>query len=579
MSTTLSITYAQGRSVKVKAAPMTTLQSVVSEACGKIPNSAHPESYQLIHNKKALDLSLPVRFANLPQGATLTLKRVSSGGPAATSSSNSQKVDSSRRAQQLIKVALQIVGGSRVINDFEPSTTLWDIVYSAETESRGTLNLTARYREGPPGVSRNGATPSSPLESMQRAVFGPMQSLYNSVSGSSSSSRASTPGSGSPSSQKLAAPTTRVYQQPVLQFLGHEVASFEEMQATTLRSLGFTSGQALIRLFFKDAPKPAALPSPPMKTAPLQEQQQDEAPKAENKEQKVRPRVPSPPSKDESVPAVKKPTPEKNASLAKSAEPPSSNGLVPRRHVQVFGNSAAGPSAPVQIVLPESFYDPSSSDDASLLIKAQRARLVEADREFKMRSTEEKKRLEQREKFKHNHPTTVIRFRFPDTTHVQATFASTEPIGELFIFVQSILGDRSQVLQTLVMQPPVQDLKELTATSLFDAKMTPAAVVHVELQSNAINKHSSSLDLLRPEIAALAQPLTENYAPAALESDQHSNSNDDATTNATLDHMLPSSSAASRTSSSRTSGGEQQQRTAAQGTKMPKWFLAGQKKR
>ncbi|KAJ1785813.1 hypothetical protein LPJ59_006061, partial [Coemansia sp. RSA 2399] len=260
MSTTLSIAYAQGRTVKVKAAPMTTLQAVVSEACAKIPNSAHPESYQLIHNKKALDLSLPIRFANLPQGATLTLKRVSSAAPTASPISRpQQKGGNGSSRQQLIKVALQVVGGSRIINDFDSSATLWDIVYSAEDGAQGTLNLTARYRDGSPGTRRNGGGggggSTSPLESVQRAVFGSMQNLYNSISASAPSSPSSSHSS-QQQQQKPVAHTKQVYQQPVLQLPGREIATFEEMQATTLRSLGFTSGQALIRLFFKDALAP-----------------------------------------------------------------------------------------------------------------------------------------------------------------------------------------------------------------------------------------------------------------------------------------------------------------------------------
>ncbi|KAJ2550385.1 hypothetical protein EV175_004091 [Coemansia sp. RSA 1933] len=583
MSTTLSIAYAQGRTVKVKATPMTTLQAVISEACTKIPNSAHPESYQLIHNKKTLDLSLPVRFANLPQGATLTLKRVASTGSSASPSSTSpqQRANGSRQPQrQLIKVALQVVGGLRIINEFESSATLWDIVYGAENGSQGTLNLTARYRDASKDGRASNGGPSSPLQNVQKAVLGSMQNLYRSVSTSGPSSPSSSASSMN-QQQPVVAHAKQIYQQPVLQLPGSEVATFEAMQATTLRSLGYTSGQALIRLFFRDAPAPASLPPPPQPSAvaavepptigatPVQEQQT-----------KVRPRTPDIlPPKDEPAPATaaKKPTPETStpiASLAPNAEP-----LVSRRQIQVFGSHTGSLSSPVHIELPESFYDSnSSSSDASLLIKAQRARLAEADRGFKMRSTEDKLKHEKHEKFKHAHPTTVVRFRFPDTTLIQATFGSTEKIDELFAFMRSIMG-YPHMLHTLVAQPPLQDLGEITGTSLFDAKMTPAAVVHVRLLQDSATR-SAALDLLRPEISALAQPLTDIDAVVMMEPAdrvaENGSSNADAPAMASLAAATPQSN-----SSNRPAVQQQKPTTTARahdGTKMPKWFLAGQKK-
>ncbi|KAJ2842299.1 hypothetical protein GGI22_007595 [Coemansia erecta] len=338
------------------------------------------------------------------------------------------------------------------------------------------------------------------------------------------------------------------------------------MQATTLRSLGFTSGQALIRLFFKDALAPSALPA--RNTAPIQQQQELQAQKPDQ------PRTPpNPKAADEPTPAAAKQPTSDN-----STPPAPDRPLVSHRHIQVFGSRAGEPTTPVQIVLPESFYDPNSKDDASLLIKVQRARLAEADRGFKMRSTEDKKRLEQHEKFKHDHPTTVVRFRFPDTTHVQATFASTEKTDELFRFTQSVLSN-PHLLNTLIMQPPLQNLRTMMGTSLFDAKMTPAAVVHVQLHPDAAG--SAALDLLRPEIAALAQPLpSDAMEEPAWPVAENSSSNTDATTNAALDHMpAPSPSTTPQSSSSRAGREQQQTTTSAQGTKMPKWFLAGQRKR
>ncbi|KAJ2511724.1 hypothetical protein H4217_007247 [Coemansia sp. RSA 1939] len=595
MSTTLTIAYAQGKSVKVTAAPMTTLQSVIGEACAKIPNAAHPESYQLIHNKKTLDLSLPVRFVNLPQGATLTLKRVSSPSATAASTVSAQPGGGNgtenqveqvpkrkpKQKQAAIKVALQIVGGSRIINDFEPTATLWDIVSTAERGAEA-LNLTARYRKENT-LARKSGTPSSPLENVQRKVFGSVQNLYNSISrgGSPDSSRSSTPSvssRGSPAVPPQPA-ASLVYQQPVLQLPGREVASFEEMQATTLRSLGFTSGQALVRLFFRDAPTPAALP-PVSGLVPENQKPQTRSPTPLLKEP---PKEPSGDSKQ----TASQPAEEHSPAPVRHTEQPApteSAGLVAQRQIRVYANHPGSPSpAAVKIELPDSFYNLSSSD-ASMLISAQRSRLQEADRGFRMQSAEEKKRLEQQEKFKHEHPTTVIRFRFPDTAHVQAAFASTERISELFAFVQSILVSPSG-LATLTIQPPAQDLDHLRGSSLFDAKLAPAAVVHVQLRSDATSPSSSpfsALGLLRPEIAALARPLAESdAATTALHTGDA-----DATDSATKDHQLPPSASSpsarsNSTSSANGTSSTQQKRASAQhqgGTRMPKWFTAGQRR-
>ncbi|KAJ2659528.1 hypothetical protein IWW48_003474 [Coemansia sp. RSA 1200] len=560
MSTTLTIAYAQGKSVKVTVAPMTTLQSVIAEACAKIPNAAHPESYQLIHNKKTLDLSLPVRFVNLPQGATLTLKWVSSPSAAAASTVSAQPGGNGtghqveqvpnpkpkpKQKQAVIKVALQIVGGSRIINDFEPTATLWDIVSTAE-RGGGALNLTSRYCEYS-ALARKSETPSSPLENVQRKVFGSVQNLYNSISrgGSADSSRSSTPSVSSTRSPSVPpSAASLVYQQPVLQLPGREVASFEEMQATTLRSLGFTSGQALVRLSFRDAPTPTALP-PVSGLAPENQKPQTHSPTPRLKEPS---NEPAKESSSDSKQTASQPAEKRSPAPVRHTEQPAPKeaaGLVAQRQIRVYANHPGSPSpAAVKIELPDSFYNLSSSD-ASMLISAQRSRLQEADRGFRMRSAEEKKRLEQQEKFKHEHPTTVIRFRFPDTAHVQATFASTERISELFAFVQSILVSPNG-LATLTIQPPAQDLDIIRGSSLFDAKLAPAAVVHVQLRSDVTSPSFSALGLLRPEIAVLARPLAESDAgTTALHTGDA-----DATDPATKDHQLPSASSPSARSNS-----------------------------
>lgn len=63
------------------------------------------------HYNKPLDLTLPVRFANLSNNAQLELQPV--------------KV---ARKPCLVTVGLQLESGERIMKDFVPSTSVWDVV-------------------------------------------------------------------------------------------------------------------------------------------------------------------------------------------------------------------------------------------------------------------------------------------------------------------------------------------------------------------------------------------------------------------------------------------------------------------
>ncbi|KAJ1989948.1 hypothetical protein GGI25_004548 [Coemansia spiralis] len=610
--TTLSVVYAPERAVTVKATPTTTLQSVIAMACEKIPNAAHPESYLLVYNNKTLDLSLPVRFANLPQGAKLTLKLAppslrnrGASAPASQGLGAGNVSGGAAASAQKIKVALQIVGSVRIINDFLPTTTLWDIVATAEAGSNGQLNLTAKYREDraeDPGRGSN-----SPAESMKRAVFGSMQNVYATITGSNPSSRTASP---SPPTRTSPQPAPmRIYQQPVLLLPHKEISTIEEMQSTTLRSLGFTKGNLMIRLSFRDAPMPAVVPPKPVvenqakvQSASTVFHKESSAPTLSTP---ITPK-PTAPTTTEAAQAVcpidkhadNKQTDGHLVSAAKLADSTTaidlgnapSIQLLSQRQVRVF-NAPSSPSAPLssRFVLPDSFYQITSNDTA-MLVRIQKARMAESERGFKSRSAQEAEEAQRHEQFKKKHPKTAVRFRFPDLTQIQATFLSAETVSELFVFIEAILR-LPQALRTLVLQPPLQDLVDMKNKTLFDAKMTPAVVVHVRFQSD-IPKTVNTMALLCSEVSALAEVLD----PAA-ESPMAADSNDGrAATPTTSNHASllassardPASSTNRGNSSSspgytqKTSSSSSQQSkdnaATAQGARMPKWFLAGQKR-
>ncbi len=63
------------------------------------------------HGRKSLDLTLTVRFAGLPNLAKLELVRASKS-----------------RDQGKVTIALQLLSGERLQQDFLPSATLWEIL-------------------------------------------------------------------------------------------------------------------------------------------------------------------------------------------------------------------------------------------------------------------------------------------------------------------------------------------------------------------------------------------------------------------------------------------------------------------
>ncbi|KAJ2582271.1 hypothetical protein IWW49_005701, partial [Coemansia sp. RSA 1797] len=456
-----------GRRVTVRPAPSDTLQSVVVTACKQLPNAKPAESYELVHKNSVLPLSTIVRLANLPQGATLELRLVSSATARA-------------QASAVIKVALQIVGAGRIIDDFAPTATLWDVLVTAERRSSGTLNLTARFV----------APEKTAAQSISRGMSGFLKDLYTSnVQSGSASNPAPSP-----------AENDVIYQQPVVVLLNKEYATNDVLQATTLRSLGFTGGSLMVRLSFRDTPAnmddmhratstattPPKSPDSPA-TQPLSFGCHSKLPAKESDEgdrnQDTKPVHAAEPC-DSGVAAAQndtstepkglcsepkglcsEPNPAEDTQVIKPTETKTKPSDT--HTIRVFDAPPANTSSLAsRIELPESFYD-IGNDDVKLLVSAQRARQTESERGFASRQAHEAAALQRRAAFIDRHPETAIRFRFPDQVQIQASFASSAPVSELYKFVSRALRD-PHFLQTLFVQPPVQNLDPQCAESLLD---------------------------------------------------------------------------------------------------------------
>jgi tether containing UBX domain for GLUT4 len=126
---TLVILCLNGRRQQVKASPNKILLEVLEEVCKK--QGLDPSQYGLKHGRQTLDLTVPVRYANLANNAKLELIKVSvSRGEAAT------------------KIALQLESGERLEKDFLPTTSLWDVLQHWNTDKESPVQGQLLGRDG-----------------------------------------------------------------------------------------------------------------------------------------------------------------------------------------------------------------------------------------------------------------------------------------------------------------------------------------------------------------------------------------------------------------------------------------------
>ncbi len=185
---------ATARRAQIKTTPGKHLSEILEEACAKLGISGI--QYGLKHNNKQVDLSKPMRLSGLSSGAKLELVQLSKSAGAVSI------------ALQLPESEARGVPNARLTDRFPSSTTLWQLLRKFEAGVAGSTeprNLTARGVPSPtPGESGAGR-------------------LY--------------------------------YEQPVIQIMNRELASFTDLQKS-LAQLGFNTGSALLRLTFRPTETP-----------------------------------------------------------------------------------------------------------------------------------------------------------------------------------------------------------------------------------------------------------------------------------------------------------------------------------
>lgn len=107
--TRVTVLCPNGRRQTVNLTSNSSILQILEEVCQK--QNLNADDFDICHYNKPVDLSLPARFANLSNNAQLELQ------PAKTV-----------RKDCLVTVGLQLESGERIMKDFVPSTSVWDVV-------------------------------------------------------------------------------------------------------------------------------------------------------------------------------------------------------------------------------------------------------------------------------------------------------------------------------------------------------------------------------------------------------------------------------------------------------------------
>ncbi|KAL4239835.1 Tether containing UBX domain for GLUT4 [Mactra antiquata] len=112
----LQVLCPNGRRQNVKITPNSKLLQVLEDVCQK-QKFLPTEDYKLVHGRTTLDLTLSVRYANLPNNAKLELVKAEKS-----------------RAETEVLIALQLESGDRLQHTFLPGTSLWEVLLHWENQ-------------------------------------------------------------------------------------------------------------------------------------------------------------------------------------------------------------------------------------------------------------------------------------------------------------------------------------------------------------------------------------------------------------------------------------------------------------
>ncbi|KAI4832111.1 hypothetical protein KUCAC02_015092 [Chaenocephalus aceratus] len=261
-SSAVTVLTPNGRRQAVKVSPNTPLLQVLEDVCKK--HGFNPDDHGLKFQRTALDLTLPWRFANLPNNAKLEM----------VTDTRKQAV-----ADSQVRIALQMEDGSRHQGSFSCGQTLWELLTHFPQIS----------------VSETEST-------------------------------------------------------PVCVYMRDEVSGEEALKKTTLRSLGLTGGNAIVRFLLKknkaegdsgEATEAAAMPTMLVakKTTPSPSSLPEPAP--------------SPPEMSKTEMPIKHVTPQQPVVAPTPASAPSRSLPFQKEEVPISQDAVRPKVPPVERVMPE----------------------------------------------------------------------------------------------------------------------------------------------------------------------------------------------------------------------------------
>ncbi|KIX97779.1 uncharacterized protein Z520_06557 [Fonsecaea multimorphosa CBS 102226] len=382
------------RRATVKTTPGKNLSEVLEEACTKLGVNA--AQYGLKHNNKPVDLSRSIRLSGLSSGAKLELVQLS-------------------KSAGVVSIALQLpeseargVPNARLTDKFPSSTTLWLVLRKFEAGvagggATGTRNFTAR---GVPSVSQGSAGAGR---------------LY--------------------------------YEQPVIQVMNRELASFTDLQKS-LAQLGLNSGTALLRLSFRPT-------ETPLEEAMSQIQSyfdSVEGPAVQPPRQRETPSTAEPPAAAETQPEWKdertsQPQEETSASLPSQPETTTSSTSRP---VSVFRPPSSSTPSAALMSHNEADYTPTvehAQVHQKLLQQNSRNVRLPTEAELAAQAEEEAAKWAAVKEVE-------IKVRFPDQSAVSARFVAADTAADLYNFVRECLEEQYRSETFMLRNPGIRGKNE-----------------------------------------------------------------------------------------------------------------------
>ncbi|CAG7726206.1 unnamed protein product [Allacma fusca] len=456
----------------VKVSLDTSILQVLEDACNK--RGLNANEWNLKHYNRIVELGNSVRFSGLPNNATLEL--VQSLKP---------------RVESPITVVLQLQSGKRLMHQFPPQTTLWEILEHWSSHNEDTIKLT-------PGIEpvciymRHEINGRSRLEEKTLKSLGLFQ--------------------GSAVIRLIHRPTNQVSQQANISGILTKHTSTEVGIRKAI--LNIRTADSRSNGSNDTTRKPPISPSPRdsrdehskslNETSPLGVNK-NKTPSSSDQVRTGNNKVNT--SKSQSQVAHPTITPNGTSSSRTPSSGPNGHNTQRQRHAQPGELHIIGPNdaflyhaddvdVPEIESPPDEFYSVTVQDVRGMYNSLQKRRIQLEDAPLQTRSARNLEHDNNIQRILTTHPTTIVRIRFPDRFVLQATFQTNDTISAVYDFLRNYLED-SRLNFYLFKTPPRQVLAQ--TTTLLEQDLVGLAVVYFGSNSQRIRYLKESLHPSDPQ--------------------------------------------------------------------------------